>query len=246
MNPRQLTTILVIAVAALLSAGMSLSAMTSGTRTTDPGAGVTAPAAHHGAREAAVVFRYRFVRRCALVPVKRAGKVVRRNGKVVKRRVCKRVRVRVRVVVPPTTTTTAATTPTVATAPTVPTSPTTPGTTTGTTTSGTTTSGTTTGGATTSPVQGTLTVREFSGPDGFVLTLSASSVPAGTYTVRRRVEGGINHNLDIRPTGGAQVAFFGLTANTEDSQTIVLTPGQWTFRCTVPGHAAMLASLTVT
>ncbi len=237
MNPRRLATILVIAAAALLSAAMSLSAMTSGPRTADPGTAVTAPAAHHGAREAAVVFRYRFVRRCTLVPVRRAGKVVRRNGKVVKRRVCKRVRVRVRVVVPTPTTPTAQTTPTVATAPTVPTSPTTPGTT---------TAGTTTSGTTTAPVQGTITVREFSGPDGFALTLSASSVPAGTYTVTRKVEGGINHNLDVRPTGGAQVAFFGLAANTEDSQTIVLTPGQWTFRCTVPGHAAMLASLTVT
>lgn len=226
MNRRNLPTILVIAVAALLSAAMSLAGMTGGTGTA-PAAGASA-AAHHGASELQTT--YRVVRRCKLVPLKRAGKVVRKRGKVVKRRVCKRVRVPVRVT----------------TAPTTPTTPTVPGTT---TTDTTTAPGTTTGGTTTAPAQPELLVREFAegGAFNFKLTLSAATLPAGTYTIRRKVETAIQHNLDVRPTGApAATATFPLMGIGEDTQTVVLTPGSWTFHCTVPGHTAMTATLTVT
>lgn len=226
MNRRNLPTILVIAVAALLSAAMSLSGMTSDPTAATPAAG--AAAVHHGASELQTT--HRFVRRCKLVPVKRAGKVIRRRGKVVKRRVCKRVRVPVRVTTTPTT----------------PTTPTVPSTT---TTGSTTAPGTTTSGTTTAPAQPELVVREFAegGPFDFKLTLSAATLPAGTYTVRRKVETAIQHDLDVRPTGaGTATASFPLLADGEDAKTVVLTPGSWTFRCTVTGHAAMTATLTVT
>jgi hypothetical protein len=224
VHRRNLPVIVVIAVAALLSAAMSLGAMTTGSRTTAaPG---PAQGAHHGATEAQV--RFRVVRRCRMVPVRRAGKVVRRRGKVVRRRVCKRVRVRIPVRV--------ATTPT---------SPTTTPAGPGTTNSVTVTAPVTT----TAPAAPELVVREFAegGAFDFRLTLSATSVPAGTYTVRRRVETAIEHNLDIRPTGAAAATVvFPLLGASEDSGTVVLTPGSWTFRCTVPGHSAMTATLTVT
>mgnify|MGYP000998789944 CR=1 FL=1 len=91
-----------------------------------------------------------------------------------------------------------------------------------------------------------LNVREFlSG--SLMLTLSSSSVPAGTYTVHRTSETAFSHTLDIRPTGApTATATFPLLASGSDSQTVVLTPGQWTFRCTVVGHEAMTATLTVT
>jgi len=220
VHRRNLPTILVIAVAALLSAAMSLGAMTG--RSADPAQTGAAAAAHHGASELQRAFRV--VRRCRLVPVKRAGKVVRRRGKVVKRRVCRRVRVPVRVTTTPTT-------------------PTAPSTTTATTTA----PGTTTSGTTTAPGQPELVVRQFIEAGRLRLTLGAASVPAGAYTVRRRSEGTVAHTLDVRPSGaGVATAAFPPLAGGEDAQAVVLTAGSWTFRCTVPGHGVMTADLTVT
>ncbi|MCC6832160.1 MAG: hypothetical protein IT200_12505 [Thermoleophilia bacterium] len=220
MHRRSLPTILVIAVAALLSAAMSLAGMTGGSGT--PAATGASASAHHGASE--LQRTYRVVRRCRLVPVKRAGKVVRRRGKVVKRRVCKRVRVPVRVRTTPATPTTPTAPSTVTTAP-----------------------GTTTSGTTTAPAQPELVVRQFIEAGQLRLTLGVASVPAGTYTVRRKSEGTIQHTLDVRPSGaGVATASFPPLANGEDAQTVVLTAGTWTFRCTVPGHGVMTADLTVT
>ncbi|MFN8109262.1 MAG: hypothetical protein U0Y82_05360 [Thermoleophilia bacterium] len=151
---------------------------------------------------------------------------VRRHHRTVRHRVCKRVKVPV----PPTHTTTTTGAP--VTPPPVTSTPTDPGTTTVTTS--------------TPPPPPVLNVREFlSG--SLMLTLSSSSVPAGTYTVHRTSETAFSHTLDIRPTGApTATATFPLLASGSDSQTVVLTPGQWTFRCTVVGHAAMTATLTVT
>jgi hypothetical protein len=84
-------------------------------------------------------------------------------------------------------------------------------------------------------------------PGTFVLRLSRASVPAGTLTVYFRNRDVGEHNLWIAGPGlGAPLQVSdSVGENGTASKKLAVTPGAWRLYCSLPGHEAMSATLSV-
>jgi plastocyanin len=82
---------------------------------------------------------------------------------------------------------------------------------------------------------------------GFALRLSRLSVPAGTLTVYFRNRDISDHNLWIDGPGldGALQVSGNVGENGTASKKLAVTAGAWRLFCSLPGHEAMSATLTV-
>jgi plastocyanin len=94
---------------------------------------------------------------------------------------------------------------------------------------------------------GTLTgsVGSASTPDAYVISLSSSTVPAGTYTFDITDYSAL-HDFDLVDPGGNSVDATPIaqTGTVSATWTVTLAPGTYTFRCDV--HLSMQGTLTVT
>ncbi|HEX3172670.1 MAG TPA: plastocyanin/azurin family copper-binding protein [Solirubrobacterales bacterium] len=78
-------------------------------------------------------------------------------------------------------------------------------------------------------------------------TATEASAKAGQVTVDFNNPQGLTHDVAIEDSGGKTVGKTELIAEGEDSTTVNLKPGTYTFYCSVPGHreAGMEGTLTV-
>jgi len=78
-------------------------------------------------------------------------------------------------------------------------------------------------------------------------TTTEASAKAGKVTVDFNNPQGLTHDVAIEDSGGKTVGKTELIAEGEDSATVNLKPGTYTFYCSVPGHreAGMEGTLTV-
>jgi plastocyanin len=78
-------------------------------------------------------------------------------------------------------------------------------------------------------------------------TTTEASATAGKVTVDFNNPQGLTHDVAIEDSGGKTVGKTELIAEGEDSTTVNLKPGTYTFYCSVPGHreAGMEGTLTV-
>jgi plastocyanin len=78
-------------------------------------------------------------------------------------------------------------------------------------------------------------------------TTTEASAKAGKVTVDFNNPQGLTHDVAIEDSGGKTVGKTELIAEGEDSTTVSLKPGTYTFYCSVPGHreAGMEGTLTV-
>ena len=87
--------------------------------------------------------------------------------------------------------------------------------------------------------------------DGFRLRLTRTCVPAGEVTVNWQNTDASEHDLWARPlagTGGTVQQIIAATLTTELPvfADVTLTPGRWELFCSLAGHGAMRAAVTVT
>ena len=87
--------------------------------------------------------------------------------------------------------------------------------------------------------------------DGFRLRLTRTCVPAGEVTVNWQNTDASEHDLWARPlagTGGTVQQIIAATLTTELPvfAVVTLSPGRWELFCSLSGHGAMRASVTVT
>jgi uncharacterized cupredoxin-like copper-binding protein len=78
-------------------------------------------------------------------------------------------------------------------------------------------------------------------------TTTSASTKAGKVTIDFNNPQALTHDVAIEDSSGGEVGATELIANGEDSTTVDLEPGTYTFYCSVPGHreAGMEGKLTV-
>jgi len=78
-------------------------------------------------------------------------------------------------------------------------------------------------------------------------TTTEASAKAGKVTIDFKNPQGLTHDVAIEDSSGKEVGKTELIAEGEDSTTVNLKPGTYTYYCTVPGHreAGMEGTLTV-
>ena len=86
---------------------------------------------------------------------------------------------------------------------------------------------------------------------GFRLRLTRTCVPSGVVTVNWQNTDSSEHDLWAAPLGGAtgtvqQIVTAALTTELPVFGDMTLTPGRWELFCSLNGHGAMRASVTVT
>jgi plastocyanin len=92
------------------------------------------------------------------------------------------------------------------------------------------------------------TVKFEADPEGqLAYTTTEASAKAGKVTIDFNNPQGLTHDVAIEDSGGKEVGKTELIAEGEDSTTVSLKPGTYTFFCSVPGHreAGMEGTLTV-
>lgn len=101
-------------------------------------------------------------------------------------------------------------------------------------------------GAQTQAVDGTLTgsVGSSGSPNAYVISLSATSVPAGTYEFDITDYATI-HDFDLLSPGGTSIRSTTVAGTGSATWTVALSPGVYTFRCDVHSDV-MSGTLTVT
>ena len=85
-------------------------------------------------------------------------------------------------------------------------------------------------------------------PDGaLAFTTDSATAEAGKVTVNFNNSSAVPHDVAIEEDGGKTVGKTEVLAEGEDSTTVNLKPGEYTFYCSVPGHreAGMEGTLTV-
>ena len=82
---------------------------------------------------------------------------------------------------------------------------------------------------------------------GFVLRLTRVSIPAGTLTIYYRNRDASEHNLWIEgPAGDAPVLVSGAVGeNGTATKRVAVSAGTWSLYCSLPGHEAMRAAISV-
>jgi uncharacterized cupredoxin-like copper-binding protein len=117
-----------------------------------------------------------------------------------------------------------------------------------TTSGGETTSGATSGGGKEESSGGGSTVKVEADPGGdLAYTTTTASAKAGNVTIDFDNPQALTHDVQIEDAQGEEVGGTELIASGEDSATVDLKPGTYTFFCSVPGHreAGMEGTLTV-
>ena len=117
-----------------------------------------------------------------------------------------------------------------------------------TTSGGESTSGATSGGAKEESSGGGSTVKFEADPGGdLAYTTDSATAKAGQVTVDFNNPQALTHDVQIEDAQGKEVGGTELIASGEDSTTVDLKPGTYTFFCSVPGHreAGMEGTLTV-
>jgi plastocyanin len=92
------------------------------------------------------------------------------------------------------------------------------------------------------------TVKFEADPGGeLAYTSDTATAKAGTVTVDFNNPQALTHDVAIEDSSGKEVGATELIASGEDSTTVDLKPGTYTYFCTVPGHreAGMEGTLTV-
>lgn len=95
---------------------------------------------------------------------------------------------------------------------------------------------------------GGLTVKFEADPEGgLAYTSDEETAEAGNVTLDLINPQALAHDVAIEDSGGEQVGKTEVITESEDSTTVELEPGEYTFYCTVPGHreAGMEGTLTV-
>lgn len=85
-------------------------------------------------------------------------------------------------------------------------------------------------------------------PDGaLAFTEDSATAQAGKVPVHFTNSSSVPHDVAIEDEGGSTVGKTDVLAEGEDSTTVNLKPGEYTFYCSVPGHreAGMEGTLTV-
>lgn len=85
-------------------------------------------------------------------------------------------------------------------------------------------------------------------PDGgLAYTTDEATSKAGKVEVHLTNESAVPHDVAIEDEGGKEIGKTEVIAEDEDSTTVNLKPGEYTFYCSVPGHreAGMEGTLTV-
>ena len=87
--------------------------------------------------------------------------------------------------------------------------------------------------------------------DGFRLRLTRTCVPSGQITVNWQNTDASEHDLWAMPLGDTagtvqRIVTAALTTETPVFGTVTLTPGRWALFCSLEGHGAMQAIVTVT
>lgn len=82
---------------------------------------------------------------------------------------------------------------------------------------------------------------------GLAYTSDEATAEAGEVTVEFTNAQSLAHDVAIEGSGGEQIGETEVITDGEDSTTVELEPGEYTFYCTVPGHreAGMEGTLTV-
>ena len=117
-----------------------------------------------------------------------------------------------------------------------------------TTSGGETTSGAATGGGKEASGGGGSTVKFEADPGGdLAYTTTTATAKAGKVTVDFNNPQALTHDVQIEDAQGKEVGGTELIASGEDSATVDLKPGTYTYFCSVPGHreAGMEGTLTV-
>lgn len=95
---------------------------------------------------------------------------------------------------------------------------------------------------------GGATLRFEADPGGdLAYTTTSASTKAGKVTIDFNNPQALTHDVVIETSSGKEVGGTELIASGEDSTTVDLEPGTYTFYCSVPGHreAGMEGTLTV-
>jgi plastocyanin len=109
-------------------------------------------------------------------------------------------------------------------------------------------SGATSGGGKEESSGGGSTVKFEADPGGdLAYTTDAATAKAGSVTVDFNNPQALTHDVKIEDAQGEEVGGTELIASGEDSATVDLKPGTYTYFCSVPGHreAGMEGTLTV-
>jgi plastocyanin len=110
------------------------------------------------------------------------------------------------------------------------------------------TSGATSGGGKEEGSGGGSTVKFEADPGGdLAYTTNTATAKAGSVTVDFNNPQALTHDVKIEDAQGEEVGGTELIASGEDSTTVDLKPGTYTYFCSVPGHreAGMEGTLTV-
>ena len=99
-----------------------------------------------------------------------------------------------------------------------------------------------TAGSTAEATGATVTAEEAD----FTVTLSSSTLPAGTYTFTVRNTGKATHSLTIEGPGGVDMTSDKLQGGQSTTMTATLQPGQYQVYCPIGNHRAMGMSTTLT
>jgi plastocyanin len=105
-----------------------------------------------------------------------------------------------------------------------------------------------TGGPAKEASGGGVTLRFEADPGGdLAYTTTKASTKAGKVTIDFNNPQALTHDVAIETSSGKEVGKTELIASGEDSTTVDLEPGTYTFYCSVPGHreAGMEGTLTV-
>lgn len=103
-------------------------------------------------------------------------------------------------------------------------------------------SGSTASGSTADATGATVTAEEAD----FTVTLSSSTLPAGTYTFTVRNTGKATHSLTIEGPGGVHMTSDKLQGGQSTTMTATLQPGQYQVYCPIGNHRAMGMDTTLT
>jgi uncharacterized cupredoxin-like copper-binding protein len=118
-----------------------------------------------------------------------------------------------------------------------------------TTSGGETTNGTVTDGGKEGSSGGGASILKFEADPGgdLAYTTTSATASAGKVTVDLNNPQALTHDVAIEDSSGKEVGATELIASGEDSTTVELEPGNYTFFCSVPGHreAGMEGTLTV-
>lgn len=121
--------------------------------------------------------------------------------------------------------------------------------TTTTTSGGETTNGTVTDGGKEGSSGGGASILKFEADPGgdLAYTTTSATASAGKVTIDLNNPQALTHDVAIEDSSGKEIGATELIASGEDSTTVELKPGSYTFFCSVPGHreAGMEGTLTV-